>query len=323
MNVPGGSAKPLSRTQSSKPARDFSSHRPSLFMRPDDSVYRERTSFPSALMRIILEIAFGLSGTPSCRLANVRPEPRRTTNTTIFPAKHACARFNTHWPDLVRSIGNAQPLTRRIRFRSIGNASLRLPKNLIRSIRNARAATPQISFSVYRERTPATPQNLIRSIRNAQPQVRRFPFRSMAHAPLRLAKNPFRSIRNDLPQTRRFPFRSIGNDRSVSLETPIRPIRNSGGLSGTKLRSIRYESTVYRERIFGLSGTHPCRKPPLRASLALLTGGLTFLTHLTSLTSPALQFIRIPLATTVMIFWEEGKHTNFLRSRWAVARHDP
>jgi len=180
-------------------------------MRPDDSVYRERTSFPSALMRIILETAFGLSGTPSCRLANARPEPRRTMNTTIFPAKHACARSNTHWPDLVRSIGNAQPLTRRIRFRSIENASLRLPKS---------------SFGL--SGTPG-------------PQLRRFPFRSMGHAPLRLAKNPFRSIRNDLPQTRKFPFRSIGNDRSVSLETPIRPIRNNGGLSGTKLRSIRNE----------------------------------------------------------------------------------
>jgi hypothetical protein len=161
MNVPGGSAKPLSRTQSSKPARDFSSHRPSLFMRPDDSVYRERTSFPSALMRIILETAFGLSGTPICRLANARPEPRRTTNTTIFPAKHACARSNTHWPDLVRSIGNAQPLTRSIRFRSIENASLRIPKS---------------SFGL--SGTPG-------------PQLRRFPFRSIGNAPCNSPKTSF------------------------------------------------------------------------------------------------------------------------------------
>jgi hypothetical protein len=251
----------------------------------DHSVYQERTSTPSALMRIIPRTSFGLSGTPSCGQTSGPKRPRRATRSIILPAKHTCVRAHTHWPNYVRSIRNAQPQTRGFPFRSIRNASLRLAKNPIRSIGNA------------------------------LPQTRRFPFRSIGNAPLRLAKNLIRSIRNALPQTRRFPFRSIGNDRSVSLKTPIRSIRNTFGLSGTDLRSIRNESTVYQEQIFGLSGTPPCRKHTLSAALALLTGGLTYLTYLTFLTSPTLQSIWIPHATTLIFFWEEGGSTNTSRSQ--------
>lgn len=77
------------------------------------------------------------------------------------------------------------------------------------------------------------------------------------------------------------PFKTFSAYREHPCQTrinPIRPIRYSHGLSGTKLRTIRNESSVYQERIFGLSGTHPYRKTLLSAHLALLTGGLTFLT---------------------------------------------
>jgi hypothetical protein len=315
MIVPGRPTKALSRTESLSPARGFTSPGASHLVRPDHSVYQERTSNPSALMRIIPRTSFGLSGTPSCGQTSGPKTPRRATRSIILPAKHTCVRAHTHWPDYVRSIRNAQPQTRGFPFRSIRNASLRLAKNPIRSIGNALPQTRRFPFQSIWNAPLRLAKNLIRSIRNAQPQTRRFTFRSIGNAALRLAKNLIRSIRNDLPQTRRFPFRSIGNDRSVTLKTPIRSIRNTFGLSGTDLRSIRNESSVYQERIFGLSGTPPCRKHALSAALALLTGGLTYLTYLTFLTSPAFQSIWIYHAATLIFFWEEGGSTNTSRSQ--------
>jgi hypothetical protein len=46
-----------------------------------------------------------------------------------------------------------------------------------------------------------------------------------------------------------------------------------------------------------------------------LTGGLTYLTHLTFLTSPAFQSIWISNATTLIFFWEEGGSTDNPRSQ--------
>lgn len=80
-------------------------------------------------------------------------------------------------------------------------------------------------------------------------------------------------------------FRSIRNTGRSDGRPAIRPIKNSFGISGTEYWSIRYESSAYRERLVGLSGTAYPRDRRLGANLRLLTGGLTFLTPLTSLTN--------------------------------------
>ena len=255
--------KALSRTKSHSPARGFTSPGPSHFVRPDHSVYQERTSTPSALMGIVPTTSFGLSGTRSCGQASGPTSPRRATRPIILPAKHTCVRAHTHWPNFVRSIRNAPPQTRGFPFRSIRNASLRLAKNLIRSIRNAQPQTRRFPF---------------RSIRNAPPATRQ---KSLSVYQERSAANPqisFSVYQERPPATRQKPLsvyqeRSAANPQnflSVYRERSLRKPQNSYTVYQEHLRSIRNGSSVYQERIDGLSGTdlRSIRNAPLPETCA-------------------------------------------------------
>lgn len=272
MFVPDSTTVALSRATTQEPARAFNAPWPTCFVCPADSVYREHTPSPSALQREHPRPSFGLSGTRCCYDATGLTAKRSAAlrNIPLHKPAGIGAQRGRRFP--IRPIRNTQPQTRRFPFRSIRNTvpepadfEFGLSGTLLGFLRWLTLSKPFLPFK----------HHVAGLIPSKKPKW------------MKTRCQDFRPIGNTGPQNPSKPFRSIRNNRPQSRRNPIRSIRYRFGLSGTKLRTIRNESSAYQERIFGLSGTHPRRKRPLSQQLALLTGGLTFLTPLTSLTSPA------------------------------------
>jgi hypothetical protein len=309
MFVPDRPTHALSRAKLLRPARDFYTPWPALFVRPVDSVYRERISDPSALTRTIPGSLFGPSGTRCFTKSKSLRAKRTATLAPPLPSQRPRSATRTVLGFPIRPIKNSNAQTRRFPFRSIGNITLRLAENQFRSIGNTALKAAVFKFGL--SGTLRAIARWLKSSKNSRPLnddiLECFP--SGGAPSLQARSLGFRSIRNSRPQNPLKAFRSIRNNRPQTLRKSIRPIENSFGLSGTKLRMIRNESSDYQERLFGLSGTPSIRRLALSEHLALLTGGLTSLTPLTSLTSPASQSSAPRALTIAMVFSEEGKQT--------------
>ncbi len=324
MFVPDSPSSALSRAKSLRSARVFYTPWPTLFVRPGDSVYRERISNPSALMRTVPGSLFGPSGTRGFTRSNSLRAKHSATLAPPFPSQRLRIATRTDLGFPIRPIRNSIAQTRRFPFRSIGNITLRLAENLFRSIGNTGLKAAVITFGL--SGTLCTNPRRITSSKHSQPlnddNLGCFVSRRAPSVQARCLG--FRSIRNSGPQNPIKAFRPIRNNRPQTLRNPIRSIENSFGLSGTKLRMIRNESSAYQERFFGLSGTPPIRRRALSEELALLTGGLTFLTPLTSLTSPASQSSPPRALSFAIVLSEEGKQTQSRSTQHALrARHNP
>ena len=310
MFVPDSTSIALSRAKSFRPAIDLTSSWPGHFLPPPDSVYREHISCPNARTQEHLSPACGLLGTRCCTREAVPITQRSATRILIHLAKQVCARTHRHTAALIRPIRNTGPQTRRIPFRPIRNNPLRLAEKCFRPIRNRppKIAEPAFVLSGTLCAIPccALPSKISLCVTQRNLES----FSSHIDRMTKTRRPDFRSIRNTKPLIPLNPFRPIWNNRPLSRTNLMRPIKYSLGLSRTKYRTIRNESSAYRERILGLSGTAPCREGTLSADLALLTGGLTFLTPLTSLTSPAYQSFTLCAGSTQMIFLEEGGQHN-------------
>jgi len=244
MIVPDSTSRALSWAKSLSPPRDFTSPGPSHFVRPADSVYRERTSCPSALMRTIPRAVFGPSGTRSYAVASSLTAQRRTSRASILPDKHACLRAHTPWPSFIRPIWNTQPQTRRFTIRSIGNITLRLAKDPFRSIGNIVLETADILFGI-----PGT--------RRAMPLwLSLFEYSLPIHHDIAYG-GP--SKKDPELQTRRLDFRSIRNDERQNPEKPFRSIRTIARKPSEFLYGLSRTASAYRERRLGRSGTN--RRP--------------------------------------------------------------
>mgnify|MGYP000698706148 CR=1 FL=1 len=91
------------------------------------------------------------------------------------------------------------------------------------------------------------------------------------HAPT--PQNSFSAYREHPRCKPHNPFRSIRNTMLTLRRPSIRSIKYSFGRSGTESWSIRYESSAYRERFLGRSGTEPTGYRALRANLQSLDRG--------------------------------------------------
>jgi hypothetical protein len=319
MFVPDSPSSALSRAKSLRPARVFYTPSPTLFVRPGDSVYRERISNPSALMRTVPGSLFGPSGTRCFTRSNGLRTKHSATLTPPLPSQLLRIAIRKELGFPIRPIRNSNAQTRRFPFRSIGNITLRLAENLFRSIGNTRLKAAVIKFSLSGT-LRANPRQ-IKPSKNLQPlnDDNLGCFVSRRAPSTQACCLGFRSIRNKGPQNPIKAFRSIRNNRPQTLRNPIRSIENGFGLSGTEPRMIRNESSDYQERFFGLSGTPHIRRRALSEELALLTGGLTLLTPLTSLTSPASQFSPPRALSFAIVLSEEGTQTKFARA--ALPKH--
>lgn len=292
--------------RSIRPSRHTYARRPSHITRPLDSVYRERTTNPSALTRIVPGSLFGPSGT-LCWTMAMKLCARQSALWAASPSSNSPpGQTRESFGCGIRPIRNTHAQTRRNPFRYIRNMALRLAENPFRSIRNTALNPADFSFG-----RSGTQSSIPRQHRLSHPPLRsqhdHFATRPSLPSYSSLARpRAIRPIRNSTAQNPAKAFRSIRNTEPQSRRNPIRSIKNTLGLSGTEPRMIKNESSDYQERILGLSGTPPLRNPALTLQRSALTGGLTFLTPLTSLTGPASQSRAPRTLSLSVVSWRRG-----------------
>lgn len=262
--------------RSIRPSRHNCARRPSHITRPLDSVYRERTTNPSALTRIVPGSLFGPSGT-LCWTMAMKLCARQSALWAASPSSNSPpGQTRESFGCGIRPIRNTHAQTRRNPFRYIRNMALRLAENPFRSIRNTALNPADFSFG-----RSGTQSSIPRQHRLSHPPLRsqhdHFATRPSLPSYSSLARpRAIRPIRNSTAQNPAKAFRSIRNTEPQSRRNPIRSIKNTLGLSGTEPRMIKNESSDYQERILGLSGTPPPPKPRAHTATLGLDRGSNF-----------------------------------------------